>query len=1090
MYNVYYTSMGNEIVFNISRKKFKDYLPVWLKDIHSMFYYFLFLLVVGVLFFATSLFINYFTTPFTGDYTSQQFAFYTNGYDDWWHFFKTGEFVLYDTNTYLGADNIGSNSFYYLFDPTFLPILFVPRQLVPQGMAILTIVKMAASGMTFFLYMRYMGVSRRTAKITGLAYGFSGWITWYLWFNHFSGVLLVFPLMLLGVERVLKEKKPWVLAGSICLMGFVNYFFCICFVMCAFLYAMFRYFQRIRLNNWKDNLYILGMGFLGFLVGLMIPMMVVFPSAMHALTSPRAAGTNYLQYLQEAFKAHNFKKIFNMLTSWTANITGVENFAPTNQNKARALYPFIEFIFPVTSCRGTPLTVMGNETYDNVAGSFFCFLPITMFLVPALIESLKKKHYSVLVPFAFFIFALFTPMFYYLFHGFTQAYSRWTLFVTTSLIAYVGLYLDKYEEKSHFNILIGYVSEVILIIGAGIAANFIVTHFNENFTERVPIWLAVVIELVYVSIMAFVLILLKIKKKTKFYHVFTGFIVAEIVAMGAFVIQGHGVENYYYTNKGLVKNNVLHSLIAKNQKYDKSYYRTYSSLASSSASNDEMRNGYNGFNFFHSIYNYNVADVSNWSAITNGTAPGSWSGTYVQKRINLDTLLGVKYYFVEDDYYHYQSRREASSENFRYNVPFNYVDVTDDYSNSHFRVYKNIDYIDFALTYDTVFLTEGDSTKVESYSNLYGSSGGRNVLGLEELYLQGAITNVLGKEDLVSELQSHEDIVVTDPHVELPQNLYKLLNIKRYGSGGAGASIMTFYDIYSGTNSKGEKVNSLGLTAQEYLDLCRTDNNTFEKYSYIPESKKGNREWVAVLDIDPTTMNSLYDPNGNIFYLKGSFAAGAEMDIYFVDDNNKIVTYDNHNDGFYSNTRIGKDIRSFYITPTYNKDGSIKTNAPKIQKIIYAFRGSKPSTTLNTVYIDSYTNFISKYNKLKENVVTDVKSSANTHTFKTNFEKERVVVTRLAFEEGFKLTMIDSTGKKQNVTVFNGQGGFVSFISGKGNCSYKLEFYTPYLKTASLISALGIFTYLGSLLGYLYFDLKQKEKDIFKPIRRYKNNIK
>ena len=86
--------------------------------------------------------------------------------------------------------------------------------------------------------------------------------------------------------------------------------------------------------------------------------------------------------------------------------------------------------------------------------------------------------------------------------------------------------------------------------------------------------------------------------------------------------------------------------------------------------------------------------------------------------------------------------------------------------------------------------------------------------------------------------------------------------------------------------------------------------------------------------------------------------------------------------------------------------------------------------------------------------------------------------------------MIDSTGKKQNVNVFNGQGGFVSFISGKGNCSYKLEFYTPYLKTASLISALGIFTYLGSLLGYLYFDLRQKEKDIFQPIRRYKNDIK
>ena len=220
--------MGNEIVIK-QKKSFKEYLPSWMKNIHSMFYYYLFLLLLGVVFFCSSLFINYFTTPFTGDYTAQQIAFYTNGYDDWWHFFTTGEFVLYDQNTYLGVDNIGSNSFYYLFDPFFMPILLCPRQLIPQGMAILTIFKIAASGMTFFLYMRYIGASRRTSKITGIAYAFSGWMTWYLWFNHFTEVAIVFPLILLGVEKVLKEKKPWVLAASICLMGFVNYFFCICF---------------------------------------------------------------------------------------------------------------------------------------------------------------------------------------------------------------------------------------------------------------------------------------------------------------------------------------------------------------------------------------------------------------------------------------------------------------------------------------------------------------------------------------------------------------------------------------------------------------------------------------------------------------------------------------------------------------------------------------------------------------------------------------------------------------------------------------------------------------------------------------------
>ena len=153
-----------------SKKKF-NFLEKckFLTNITSLFYYFWFLVLVGIVFYCTSLFTNYFTTPFTGDYTSQEFAFYTNGYDDWWHFLTTGEFVLFDTNTFLGVNNIGANSFYYLFSPFFMPILMCPRQLIPQGMAILTIFKNACAGMIFYGYMRYLGVSRNSSKLCGLA---------------------------------------------------------------------------------------------------------------------------------------------------------------------------------------------------------------------------------------------------------------------------------------------------------------------------------------------------------------------------------------------------------------------------------------------------------------------------------------------------------------------------------------------------------------------------------------------------------------------------------------------------------------------------------------------------------------------------------------------------------------------------------------------------------------------------------------------------------------------------------------------------------------------------------------------------------
>ena len=451
------------------KKPLREYLPCWLTNVHSLFYFYGLLVVLGVIFFAYTLFDNYFVTAFTGDYCAQQFSFYTNGYDDWWHFFKTGEFVLYDENTFLGVNNLGSNSFYYLLDPFFLPILMFPRQIVPQGMAVLTIFKMATAGLMFFYYINYMGASRTSSKISSIAYAFSGWTAWYLWFNHFTEITIVFPLILLGIERILREKKPWLLMVSICLMGFVNYFFCICFVFCAFLYAMFRYFQRIRENNWKNNLVILGIGFLGFAVGLLMATSAMAPGIATALNSSRAETSNYAKELVAALKAAKFKDVFKLLTVWGEDTT--YNY----RNQARPFYFLIELMYPVMSDRGVPLLDYHNQygSYDNVAGSLYVYIPILMMFVPALIKSTREKHFAPLIATVLFIFAILTPFFYYVFFGFTQPYSRWFLFPVACLITYSGLYLDQFvEDEKPWTLEVSAGVLLVLAIVAGIFSSY------------------------------------------------------------------------------------------------------------------------------------------------------------------------------------------------------------------------------------------------------------------------------------------------------------------------------------------------------------------------------------------------------------------------------------------------------------------------------------------------------------------------------------------------------------------------------------------------------------------------------------------
>ena len=1096
-------------------------IPKWLKDPGSLFYYFLLLVGLGVLFFSTTLFDNDFTTAFSGDYCSQQFSFYTNGYDDWWHFFKTGNFVLYDENTFLGVDNIGSNTFYYLFNPFFLPILLFPRQLIPQGMAILTIFKIALSGLTFYAYLRYLGASKRASKITGIAYAFSGWMTWYLWFNHFTEIAVVFPLILLGIERVLKTKKPWLLMGSICLLGFVNFFFTVCLTLCAFLYAMFRYFQRLRLNSAKDNLLIISFGFLGFAVGLLLPFMIFFPATMHSLTSPRASALEKT-YFMEALKQRNIPKIWRFLTKWSSykieNGVVVEetnvDYIPNNI-KARHLYPFIDFIFPVTSDRGTPLTYYGNEIYDNVAGSQFCFLPMTMLLVPAFIDSFKKKHFSVIVPLVFFVFALFTPAAYFLFHGLTQAYSRWTIFVSTSILAYTGLYLDKITKEKWWILVIGGLSILVLCIVGGWAAHEIVTKYQPaysesggliktGYVERLSIPVFTIIECIYIVILCSAITILNVFKRDKnIYHVFTGFLVFEIAIMGALVIDGHGVTNYYRdVNKGYTKNDVLHLLSKQVKENDPSYYRSFSSLASSSASNDGMRNDYNGASFFHSIYNYNTADLCNWSSITGGTAPSSWSGTYLQKRPNLDLLLGTKYYYVEDDYYRYQKRGEATSDRFRYNVPLGYVDITDELNeNDEFRVYKNYDYIDFALTYDTLY--EANVNKEDEADNI----STMRILSTEELYLSGTLVNTKQSEIIDDMKNNHPDINVIKPILKQESYFsesyyYRGVSIDRYkevtnphlnleNSSQRDAKV-TYYDISSAKKPDGTKMQTLNLSAKQYLTELNKDTTLYEKKGSPVYEDKDYRRWVAVIEAYEDSFPN-YDPNGNIFLINSQFSSDTKkigVDIYFVDENNEIITYDNHNDGYYKGSGTPKGWRGFYITPDYSvgENGELKVAkpAPKIKKIIVVSRdkyiqdfAASNSTTPSMLYVDSYTAREERMKNLKEHMVYDVKAGTNKYTFKTNFDKERIIVTRLAYAKGFTVKMIDANGRKIDRPVFNGQGGLASFVSGTGECSYVLEFYTPYLKTASFISAIAVLGFMSSYMVYFYFGIiRNKEKEV------------
>ena len=1016
---------------NLTLTKVKEKLKnafSFLKNGNSLFYYFVFLLLVGVVFLATSLFTNYFTTPYNGDYNTQQYAFYLNTYDDWWHFIKTGSFRLYDTNTYLGVNNIGSNSFYSLTDPFFFLVLIFPREFMGQAMVISTIFRMSMNGFAFYGYLRYMKIGDKSARFAGLAFAYCGWSAWYLWFNCYTETIICFVLILWGVEKIIREKKPWVLMASLFLAGIVNYFFFVCFVLMGFIYAMFRWFQRLRLNSVKNNFIILGVGFAGFLTGILMATIIVWPSVVIALDAPRAVNASYLDSLKDFIKQGRWKDFFDYIFSWK-HLDDSRDF--------RTYFSFIEFFFPVMSQRGTPLTRYGNEIYDNVAGSIFSYYPFMILFFPAMVRSAKNKKWSHFIAIAFFLFALFTPFFYYAFFGFTKPYARWNLFVTTSFLTYIAEYMDHFKEDKKWTLIVGEVLTVAGVILAGYFASKIVKEVDlmEDRFFSGSIMISTIVAAVYVAAISIIWFIFKNYKHMG--KILYGFVVIEAGVMGALMMEGHGVSYYPEVNYGYNENTTLARVVSKINSDDPTYFRAMSSIAADSNKNDGARNGYNGVTFFHSVYNFEVKEFSYWAMIMSGRS--SWSGRYLEKRLGLDKFLGVKYRFEE----------KARNRYGEVNVPFDFEDISDQYPNDYFYVFKDQKHIDFAFTYDNVY---SYSTE-EGASNIFDSGYpyAAAAIRMEEIFLRSA---VLRDVDANKVLEEYEDIT---PQI---YNASTLFDYQKIYSKSKGLFDTWESKVYKMSMvAKKMNPNQIIKEINEGTPIERPANNSGLKNVIVIEPKHGNEL-------------TNYSPNGMIFYISAIFKTNQKEDIYFVDSSDQIITYDNHNDDRTSDSTSRRAPRGFYI----KKHGD--EWAPIVSKIILVPRWSDFNSS-EDIYFNTYDNYEANVlEPLKQYPVTDIKYRDDHFSFKTNFEKNRIVVTQIAFDKGWSIKAKLPDGTTKKIPTYRAQGGFVSFVAEKGDVSYEMDYYTPFLMEGRLVSGVGFFIFLSSLTGYLYLDDRNRNKHL------------
>ena len=221
---------------------------------------------------------------FLGDFNVQQIPFYRLAHEA----VKSGN-VFWNWHTDLGANFIGSYSFYLLFSPFFWLTLPFPTEFVPHLMAPLLILKTACAALTSYYYIKRFVNEAKWAVIGSVLYAFSGFMTFNIFFNHFHEVCVFFPLLLIALEELVENDRRGFFALMVALNCMVNYWFFIGEVVFTVIYVII----RIITGGW-------GCGFKKFLIialesviGVLLAAIFLIPSVMAIMDNPRT-GTDSL----------------------------------------------------------------------------------------------------------------------------------------------------------------------------------------------------------------------------------------------------------------------------------------------------------------------------------------------------------------------------------------------------------------------------------------------------------------------------------------------------------------------------------------------------------------------------------------------------------------------------------------------------------------------------------------------------------------------------------------------------------------------------------------------------------------------------
>lgn len=278
---------------------------------------------------------------FYGDFNVQQVPIYRLAHDA----VRAGEFG-WNYKTDLGANFIGSYSFYLLGSPFFWLTIPFPSEWLQFLMGPLLILKFACATLSGYVYLHRYTKTGETAMIGAVLYAFSGFSVYNIFFNHFHEAIVMFPLMLAALDEYMENRRRGLFALTVFACCFVNYYFFVGQVTFTLLY----FFLRLLCGSWKINQRDFLLLALEAVLGVGLSCVLLIPSILAVLQNDRTGnlinGWNAVLYNKNQRYLHILECFF-----FPPDLPARPNFTPESDSKWASLGAWLP-LFSMTGVIG------------------------------------------------------------------------------------------------------------------------------------------------------------------------------------------------------------------------------------------------------------------------------------------------------------------------------------------------------------------------------------------------------------------------------------------------------------------------------------------------------------------------------------------------------------------------------------------------------------------------------------------------------------------------------------------------------------------------------------------------------------------